>query len=224
MTVRRDAPFNRVCSCLSLYPNPLPARLGRWRWPAQSTRLGLNPPWTAPLGPCRSSVTSSSTATSSVSEARPWRRCRTDRSSSSQDPSEGHHRARLAAILRLQRRGFCLASIPRLLRAWERGETLDQVLGLPPAPVGPTPGTESPWAEVFDSWSVAPGTSTALLPAPILTVIRGGQERSDRRSGVGGRRDGAPRRSANRELPGNPLSILSAAHRLQVSARPRRRR
>jgi DNA-binding transcriptional MerR regulator len=47
------------------------------------------------------------------------------------------HLDRLRAILRLQADGFSLASLATLLRAWESGRTLGDVLGLgaPPFPV-----------------------------------------------------------------------------------------
>jgi DNA-binding transcriptional MerR regulator len=44
-----------------------------------------------------------------------------------------HHADRIGAILRLQAEGFSLASLTVLFAAHARGETLDQVLGLPEA-------------------------------------------------------------------------------------------
>jgi len=40
------------------------------------------------------------------------------------------HLQRLRAVLRLQRQGFSLAAIGALVDAWQRGATLDDVLGL----------------------------------------------------------------------------------------------
>lgn len=40
------------------------------------------------------------------------------------------HRRRLAAVMRLQENGFSLGSIGILLRAWESGSTLEDVVGL----------------------------------------------------------------------------------------------
>jgi DNA-binding transcriptional MerR regulator len=42
------------------------------------------------------------------------------------------HLARLEAILRLQARGFSLAGIGELFRAWEQGRSLEELVGLPP--------------------------------------------------------------------------------------------
>jgi len=52
------------------------------------------------------------------------------------------HLDRLRAILRLQAEGFSLAALATLLRAWDRGTTLAEVLGLRAPPV-PAPDTES---------------------------------------------------------------------------------
>lgn len=41
------------------------------------------------------------------------------------------HLLRLSAVLRLQSEGFSLAALRTLLRAWETGMTLEEVLGLP---------------------------------------------------------------------------------------------
>src|SRR5579864_9506762 len=41
------------------------------------------------------------------------------------------HLRRLRAVLRLQDEGFSLAAVRSLLGAWERGSTLEEVLGLP---------------------------------------------------------------------------------------------
>ncbi|MHB8438143.1 MAG: MerR family transcriptional regulator [Acidimicrobiales bacterium] len=44
------------------------------------------------------------------------------------------HKRRLAAVLRLQSRGFSISAIGVLLESYERGEHLEDVLGLPPRP------------------------------------------------------------------------------------------
>jgi DNA-binding transcriptional MerR regulator len=41
------------------------------------------------------------------------------------------HLERLQAILRLQRQGFSLSGIGELLRAWDEGRTLEDIIGLP---------------------------------------------------------------------------------------------
>jgi DNA-binding transcriptional MerR regulator len=80
------------------------------------------------------------------------------------------HLDRLRAILRLQADGFSLASLATLLRAWESGRTLGQVLGLgaPPHPVDDD-------ADVYGDLVGAVGRSRArrggllsLVPSTIL--------------------------------------------------------
>jgi DNA-binding transcriptional MerR regulator len=82
------------------------------------------------------------------------------------------HRRRLEAILGLQRRGYSLAAIADLAAAWERGATLDDVLGFET----PLPGR---WDRrgldrdviVLDDlrqWRVPRGSGLALLPEPVL--------------------------------------------------------
>ncbi len=81
------------------------------------------------------------------------------------------HLDRLRAILRLQADGFSLASLATLLRAWESGRTLSQVLGLgvpPPHPVDDD-------ADVYGDLVGAVGRSRArrggllsLVPSTIL--------------------------------------------------------
>lgn len=71
------------------------------------------------------------------------------------------HLRRLAAITRLQGRGFSLAAIRELLSAWDEGRTLGAVLGLEDAAV---PGD---WVDALFSGYVAPTEPAALLPAAI---------------------------------------------------------
>src|ERR1700690_1469675 len=65
------------------------------------------------------------------------------------------HLGRLRAVLRLQASGFSLGSLATLLRAWEAGMTLGQVLGLDPEP---HPGTEDD-LDVFGDLAGAAGWS-----------------------------------------------------------------
>jgi DNA-binding transcriptional MerR regulator len=44
---------------------------------------------------------------------------------------DDQHLARVRLVLRLQQRGFTLSAIGELIRAWENGLTLADVLGLP---------------------------------------------------------------------------------------------
>jgi DNA-binding transcriptional MerR regulator len=75
------------------------------------------------------------------------------------------HVARLRAVLRLQAQGFSLASVGTLFAAAERGETLEQVLGLTPAAVGDTDALYP-----FDAWSPPLGHLVAVLPSEMLEV------------------------------------------------------
>ena len=73
------------------------------------------------------------------------------------------HLDRLRAVLRLQRDGFSLSAVAALLRAWESGRTLAEVLGLPEGP-GQAADGEGPRrprrpdevdeAEVLDTYAV----------------------------------------------------------------------
>ncbi len=81
------------------------------------------------------------------------------------------HLDRLRAILRLQAEGFSLAALATLLRAWDSGTTLDEVLGLRARPV-PAPDPES---DVFGDlagtarWSPPRrGRLLSLVPSTIL--------------------------------------------------------
>jgi DNA-binding transcriptional MerR regulator len=60
---------------------------------------------------------------------------------------DDHHLARVRLVLRLQQRGFTLSAINELIRAWENGRNLSDVLGLEEA-------LTNPWTEE------APGRAT----------------------------------------------------------------
>ena len=81
------------------------------------------------------------------------------------------HLDRLRAILRLQAEGFSLAALATLLRAWDSGATLAEVLGLRAPPV-PASDTES---DVFGDLAGTSGWSPprrgrllSLVPSTIL--------------------------------------------------------
>jgi DNA-binding transcriptional MerR regulator len=85
------------------------------------------------------------------------------------------HRTRLEAILRLQRRGYSLAAIADLAAAWERGATLEEVLGLGPRQRQDTRTSakrEGDADVVFlddvRQWRVPRGSALALLPGTLL--------------------------------------------------------
>jgi DNA-binding transcriptional MerR regulator len=91
------------------------------------------------------------------------------------------HRMRLEAILRLQRRGYSLAAIADLAAAWERGATIDDVLGFerpvrsrrrPRPRSGSEPRRRADAEVIFldqlRQWRVPRGSALALLPDPVL--------------------------------------------------------
>ena len=78
---------------------------------------------------------------------------------------DGEHLERLRAVQRLQTEGFSLAAIATLMRAWEGGATLAEVLGLPPTEH--LPGSDDP--DVFEGW--APhrrGRVLSVVPSTVL--------------------------------------------------------
>jgi len=83
------------------------------------------------------------------------------------------HRARLAAILRLQDRGFSLESQGELFRALEAGRSLADVLGVaePAAPGDPGPGADT--AELYGFAELQPATATRRRGPgrPLLSVV-----------------------------------------------------
>jgi hypothetical protein len=85
------------------------------------------------------------------------------------------HRRRLEAVLGLQRRGYSLAAIADLAAAWERGASLDDVLGFEM----PVPSRRSGrrrrgrdrdviFLDELRQWRVPRGSALALLPGPVL--------------------------------------------------------
>ena len=85
------------------------------------------------------------------------------------------HRRRLDAILGLQRRGYSLAAIADLTAAWERGGTLEEVLGfetpVPRRRSGQGRGGQDGDVIFLDDlrqWRVPRGSGLALLPEPVL--------------------------------------------------------
>jgi DNA-binding transcriptional MerR regulator len=88
---------------------------------------------------------------------------------------DDEHRIRLEAILRLQRRGYSLAAIADLAAAWERGGTIDDVLGFE-TPVRTRPRQRSRsegeadviFLDQLRQWRVPRGSALALLPGPVL--------------------------------------------------------
>ncbi len=76
------------------------------------------------------------------------------------------HLARLQAILRLQARGFSRAAIRELLDAWERGASLEDVLGLPRRRRRHGAAV-SPFDDLAESFAAWRGPRTGLLPGPL---------------------------------------------------------
>jgi DNA-binding transcriptional MerR regulator len=76
------------------------------------------------------------------------------------------HLQRLRAILRLQRQGFSLLAIGVLLDAWQRGATLEQVLGLPEA--GAEDSLDADTLYAFGDWRPGAGQVIALVPSTML--------------------------------------------------------
>jgi DNA-binding transcriptional MerR regulator len=85
------------------------------------------------------------------------------------------HRRRLEAILRLQRRGYSLAAIADLAAAWDRGASLDDVLGFETPVSRRRPGRvrrghdpDVIFLDEIRQWRVPRGSGLALLPSPVL--------------------------------------------------------
>jgi len=86
------------------------------------------------------------------------------------------HLGRLEAILRLQRSGFSLAALGALFAAWERGLTLDQVLGIRAPAAAARRGQRSEadpdHLRAFDDWPVrGPLNALAVVPTTVLELI-----------------------------------------------------
>ena len=91
------------------------------------------------------------------------------------------HRRILRSVLRLQEQGFSLAAIGTLLAAWQRGETIEDVLGLRKRTrrdratafleVPGLPDELDPFAEFVGRRR--PRTLLSVVPSPILEGIAG---------------------------------------------------
>lgn len=79
------------------------------------------------------------------------------------------HLRRLAAVRRLQHEGFSLAAVRSLLRAYDEGATLEDVLGLPPRPADTLP-VAADVPDPFDAFSgqPRPGRLLAVVPSTVL--------------------------------------------------------
>ena len=83
------------------------------------------------------------------------------------------HLDRLRAVLRLQRAGYSLGAVGALFEAWERGLTLEQVLGLPSASArGPAPDSAADDLDAFDDWPARRGRGAlAVVPTTVLDQV-----------------------------------------------------
>ena len=81
------------------------------------------------------------------------------------------HLIRLQAVLGLQAKGFSLAAIRELLSAWERGASLEDVLGLPRQQRrrgrGAVPAAGDVFDELVGSLPTWRGPRAGLLPGPL---------------------------------------------------------
>ena len=78
---------------------------------------------------------------------------------------DNEHLERLLSVLRLQAEGFSLAAIVTLIRAWEAGSTLAQVLGLPPNDDQGNPDE----ADIFEGWPAQRrGRLLSVVPSTLL--------------------------------------------------------
>jgi DNA-binding transcriptional MerR regulator len=75
------------------------------------------------------------------------------------------HLERLRTLQRLQADGFSLAAIATLMRAWQEGATLAEVLGVPPSE--PADRSEDP--DVFEGWPAQRrGRVLSVVPSTLL--------------------------------------------------------
>jgi DNA-binding transcriptional MerR regulator len=91
---------------------------------------------------------------------------------------DAHHLERLRVVSRLQAEGFSLAALTTLVRAWEAGRTLDEVLGLhAPVHAPRHASTRSvseeegdPFGDLAGAVGIAPrrGEILSLVPSTIL--------------------------------------------------------
>jgi len=86
---------------------------------------------------------------------------------------DAEHAERLRAVLRLQGQGFSLAAISALVRAWQEGATLGDVLGLAGA-TGPDADDDEDgfgWA-AYESWPTARrGAVVSIVPTTVLALV-----------------------------------------------------
>jgi LuxR family maltose regulon positive regulatory protein len=82
------------------------------------------------------------------------------------------HVRRLVAVQQLQAEGFSLAALRVLLRAYDEGDSLEEVLGLPPRPPRPARrgGARQPAPDPFDGFAGRrrPGRLLAVVPTSVL--------------------------------------------------------
>jgi DNA-binding transcriptional MerR regulator len=85
------------------------------------------------------------------------------------------HLDRLRAVLRLQRAGYTLGAVGALFEAWERGLTLEQVLGLPASSASPrrrAPDSAPDDLGPFDDWPARRGpVGLAVVPTTVLDQV-----------------------------------------------------
>jgi len=80
------------------------------------------------------------------------------------------HLDRLRAILRLQRAGFSLGALTVLFEAWERGLTLEQVLGVPSTSASRSATDDV--LDAFDDWPpLRSGGGLAVVPTTVLGLV-----------------------------------------------------
>jgi DNA-binding transcriptional MerR regulator len=85
------------------------------------------------------------------------------------------HLDRLRTVLRLQGAGYTLSAVAALFDAWERGLTLEQVLGMPPSSAsGRRPAADSASDDPgpFDDWPTRRGpVGLAVVPTTVLDQV-----------------------------------------------------
>jgi hypothetical protein len=86
------------------------------------------------------------------------------------------HREQMKAVLRMQGEGFTLRALRALLAAWERGETLEDLLGLPrrPRSGGGDGGRRQDVLDPFDEFvgTRRPvGKLLSAVPSPLIDGV-----------------------------------------------------
>jgi DNA-binding transcriptional MerR regulator len=85
------------------------------------------------------------------------------------------HLDRLRAVLRLQRAGYTLGAVGALFEAWERGLTLEQVLGMPVSSASArrrAPDNAADDLGPFDDWPARRGpVALAVVPTTVLDQV-----------------------------------------------------